>query len=107
MFDIWMGEIELTRFVLLFSLVLLLPAQLLLCFKVRSRVVRLLPVILLSVLTVLPAAVSVLAAGWDGLGYLFLSLFAGFMLFICGIGWGIWGLARLAKKKSEGSSSVE
>ena len=30
--------------------------------------------------------------------YLFLALFTGCMLFICGVGWTIWGLVKLAKK---------
>ena len=98
MFDVWMGDVELTRLVLLFSLAILLPVQLLLCFKVKSRAIRLLPAILLAIPTLLFAVMSVSIAGWEGLGYLFLAIFTGFMLLICGIGWGIWGLSVLAKK---------
>ena len=45
MFDIWMGDIELTTFVLIFSIIVLLPVQLLLCFKVKNKVICLLPVV--------------------------------------------------------------
>lgn len=48
MFDVWMGDIELTTAVLIFSVVVLLPIQLLLCFRVKSKAIRLLPVVLLS-----------------------------------------------------------
>ena len=48
MFDVWMNDIELTTAVLIFSIFILLPVQLLLCFKVKSSILRLLPVILLS-----------------------------------------------------------
>ena len=101
MFDVWMGDIELTTAVLIFSLVVLLPFQLLLCFKVKSKTIRLLPVVVLALLTVIFIVMSVAITGWDGLGYIFLAIFAGFMLFMCGIGWGIWAISSLVKKNKE------
>ena len=100
MFDIWIGDIELTAFVLIFSIVLLLPVQLLLCFKVKSKAIRLLPVIVLSIPTIIFTVMSVAIAGWDSLGYIFLALFSGFMLLMCGMGWGIWAITRLVKRAS-------
>ena len=99
MFDVWMGDIELTTAVLIFSVVVLLPIQLLLCFKVKSKVIRLLPVILLSIPTIIFVMMSVAITGWDGLGYIFLAIFTGFMLLMCGVGWGIWAISKLIKKK--------
>lgn len=99
MFDVYCGDMELTTLTLIISVVILLPIQLLLCFKVKSRMVRLLPVILLSVLTAALIVMSLSIPGWDGLGYIFLAIFAGIMLFLCGIGWGIWAIAIHAKKK--------
>ena len=95
MFDVWMGDIELTAFVLIFSIVVLLPVQLLLCFKVKSRAIRLLPVIVLSIPTIIFTVMSVAITGWDSLGYIFLAIFTGFMLFMCSMGWGIWAITRL------------
>ena len=100
MFDVWMGDIELTTAVLIFSVVVLLPIQLLLCFKVKSKVIRLLPVILLSIPTIIFVMMSVAITGWDGLGYIFLAIFTGFMLLMCGVGWGIWAINKLVKKKT-------
>ncbi|MBQ2911725.1 MAG: hypothetical protein IJE55_05525 [Clostridia bacterium] len=94
-----MGDIELTTAVLIFSIVVLLPIQLLLCFKVKSRAIRLLPVILLSIPTIIFTVMSVAITGWDGLGYIFLAIFTGFMLLMCGVGWGIWAISKLIKKK--------
>ncbi len=99
MFDIWLGDTELTTFTLLFSCAVLLPVQLLLCFKIKSLVVRLLPVMLLSIPMLCFFVLSAAAAGWDSLGYLFLAIFAAFMLFICGVGWAIWAIARFARSK--------
>ncbi len=98
MFDIWVGDIELTTLTLIFSLVVLLPVQLLLCFKIKSVAVRLLPVILLFIPALYFLVLSVTAAGWDSLGYLFLAIFAGFMMFVCGVGWMIWGITNRKKR---------
>ena len=99
MFDVWMGDIELTTAVLIFSVAVLLPSQLLLCFKVKSRAIRLLPVLLLSIPTIIFVVMSVAITGWDGIGYLFLAIFTGFMMLMCGVGWGIWAISKLIKKK--------
>ncbi len=99
MFDVWIGDVELTTAVLIFSVVVLLPVQLLLCFKVKSKAIRLLPTILLSILTTIFVIMSVVITGWDGLGYIFLAIFSGIMLLMCGIGWGIWAINKLIKKK--------
>ena len=107
MFDVWMGDIEITTVALIFSVVVLLPIQLLLCFKGKSRAIRLLPVILLSMLSIIFVMMSVALSGWDGLGYIFLAIFTGFMLLMCGIGWGIWAITKLIRKKNVGSNAIE
>ncbi len=98
MFDVWLGDIELTTFTLIFSIVVILPVQLLLCFKVKNKVIRLLPALLLAIPAVCFLGMSFAATGWDGLGYLFLSIFVGFLLAMCGVGWGIWGIVKLREK---------
>ena len=99
MFDIWIGDIELTKFVWIVSIVVLLPLQLLLCFKVEKLLFRLLPIIILSILTIAFVAMNFLMPGWDNLVYLFLAVFSGFMIFMCGVGWGIWAISVKAKRK--------
>ena len=104
MFDIWLGDTELTTFVLVFSIVILLPVQLLLCFRVKRTVLRLLPSILLSVATLFFIVRAIAATGWDGLGYIFLAVFTGFMLLMCGFGWGIWWLIHRKKHRKPQSN---
>jgi len=99
MFDVWTGDIELTTATLIFSIVVLLPIQLLLCFKVKSRAIRLLTNILLSMPTIIFVMMSVAITGWDGLGYIFLAIFTSFMMLMCGVGWGIWAISKFIKKK--------
>ena len=92
MFDVWLGEVELTTFTLVLALAAVLPGQLLLCFKVRSRFIRLLPLGVCLSLTAVFAVLGLSTPGWDGLGYVFLTIFAGFLAAACGLGWGIWAL---------------
>lgn len=82
------------------SVIILFPIQLLLCFKVKSRTVRLLPIIILSVLTAALVITALAVQGWDGLGYALFAIFTGFMLFMCGIGWGIWAISRCKKRNN-------
>lgn len=99
MFDVWMGGMELTTVVLIVSVVVLLPVQLVLCFRVQSLITRLLPVLLLFLLTMLLVVMSVSATGWNGFGYLILAAFSAMMLLLCGVGWGIWAVVRFARRK--------
>ena len=101
MLDIWIGDIEFTTVVLVFSVVVLLLIQLLICFKVKNKVIRLLPVILLSIFTIFFVAMTSTATGWDNLGYVFLAILTGFMWLMCGIAWGIWAIVKLIKKKKD------
>ncbi|MBE5868783.1 MAG: hypothetical protein E7293_07500 [Lachnospiraceae bacterium] len=98
MFDVWIGDINLATFILIFSIIVLLPVQLLLCFKVKSKAIRLLPVIVLSIAAIIFYCMGKSSNDWDGLGYLFLAIFTGFMLFMCGVGWGIWWLVNRKKQ---------
>lgn len=99
MFDVWIGDIEFTTAVLVFSVIVLLLIQLLFCFRVKNKVIRLLPVILLSIFTIFWVVMASTATGWDNLGYIFLAVFIGFMWLMCGMAWGIWAIIKLAKKK--------
>lgn len=98
MFDVWSGNGELTIIALIVSVAVILPVQLLLCFKIRKIVIRLLPVIVLSVLTAVLSLLAAVTSGWDSLGYIVLAVFAGIMLLACGGAWGIWAIVKRMKK---------
>ena len=106
MFDVWMGDIELTTAIYIFSVIVLLPVQLHLCFKAKSKAIRLLPVMVLSIATIIFAVMSVAITGWDGLGYVFLAIFTGFMLLMCGMGWGIWWIVKRKKQARHSASKM-
>ena len=99
MFDVWLGDIKLTELILIFSVVVLLPLQILLCFKVKNKFIRFFPLTICSVLTAIFTVMLITSTGWDSLGYLFLVILSGFMLFMCIVGCGIWAIIKFIKKK--------
>ena len=101
MFDVWIGDMELIKVVLVLSVGVLLLIQLLLCFKVKNKNIRLLPVILLSIVTIFFVAMASTATDWENLGYIFPAIFIGFMWIACGMVWGIWAIIKLVKKKKD------
>ena len=99
MFDVWLGGTELTTAGLIVSIVALLPIQLFLCFRVRSRTIRMLPAVALALTALVFCCKAITSTDWDSLGYILLAIFAGLMLFMCGVGWGIWAIAGIIKKR--------
>ena len=99
MFDIWWGEIELTTLTLILAVCVVLPGQLVLCFRAKNQTVRLLPVIIFTALTLLNLLMGLTTTGWDGLGLLVLAILCAIMLLASGIGWGVWAITRIYKKK--------
>lgn len=97
MFDIWIGEINVSVLVLLISAAVVLPVQLLLCSKVKSIVVRCLPAGLFALLAILAWILYGSSYGWDALIYVYGAIYAAYLLLVCGIGWGIWALVHRKK----------
>lgn len=96
MFDIHAGGLDLgTVFLILIPLLLLV--QLLLCFKVKPLIIRLLPSLILAAITALLLIATLASNGWNSLGYLILTLWAAILLAACGVGWAVWGISRLIK----------
>jgi len=89
MLDVWIDDINIAPFIWIFTLTVVLPVQLVLCFKVKSKVVRLLPVIILSILAVAAAIATATSIDWDTLFYLICAVYLVIMLFVCGAGWGV------------------
>lgn len=89
-------DIRTDIFVLILS-ILLLTVQLLLCFKVKKTVVRIIPVCLLSCLTAVFITLIFVSEGWDSLGFLLLAICSAALLLVCGLGWGIWWFVKTGK----------
>ena len=95
----WIRDIEVTTLIAITSVLVVLPIQLLLCFKVKPVFLRLLPSILLTGTTILLFAMMATSRDWDAIGYAVLGVFSGVLLIFSGIGWGIWAIVRCIKKK--------
>lgn len=74
-----------------------LPIQLILCFKVKSLRLRLLPVILTAVAAALAIVFMLCSTDWYGFVYLLCALYAVGMTMMAGLGWAIWGIVRFLK----------
>ena len=98
MFDIYFGEIELTEVIIYISILVMIPLQLLLCFKNKNITLKLSPIFILLFSIITLICMSQFAEGWDGLGYTILAIFAGILLFACIIAWAIWFIVKLIKK---------
>ena len=97
--DMWIRDIEITTLIAFTSVLVVLPIQLLLCFKVKPVFLRLLPSILLTGTTILLFAMMAASRDWDAIGYAVLGVFSGVLLIFSGIGWGIWAIVRCIRKK--------
>ena len=90
-------DIRTDVFVLLvFFFVVLLQAFL--CFKAKKKIVRLLPVCLTLVLTIVFIALGLIFDGWDAIGFFLLAIFSAVLLMGSGIAWGAWAIVRKNKK---------
>ena len=91
-------DIRTDIFVCVLAAVILL-VQLLLCFKVKNKHIRLIPVYLFSILTVVFAALSVVFDAWDRVGCVLLAVCADFFLLVCGAAWAVWRIVKRRNKK--------
>lgn len=90
----WYLEIDYPTIVVFVSVIATLILQLLLCFKAKKIFIKLLPITLLIVSTIVFSICSATINGWDGLGYLFFALLSFGLILVCGIGWAIWAITK-------------
>jgi len=81
--------------------VTILAVQLVLCFKTRKLWVRLLPACLCVVAAAASFALTFINEGWGSVAYMLLMIFCVCLLLVCGIGWGIWAIARICYPQKE------
>lgn len=91
----WIGSGETVPAIIVFiSVISTLVLQLLLCFKAKKIIIKLLPIAPLIVSTVVFSICSATINGWDGLGYLFFAILSIGLIWVCGLGWGVWAITR-------------
>ena len=90
----WYLELDFPAIVVFISVIVTLILQLLLCFKAKKRFIKLFPIALLVVSTIIFCVCSATINGWDGLGYFFFALLSFGLIIVCGVAWGVWAIAR-------------
>ena len=90
----WRLELDIPTIIVLVSAIITLLLQLILCFKCEKILLKLIPFLLLVISTVVFSIIFANIRGWDGIGYLFFAYLSFALIFVCGIGWGIWAIFR-------------
>ena len=99
MFDAHIGGINLTGFIIIFSMVVVLPSQILLCFKVNSLFLRLVPIILSILLIMFSVVMYFVSTGWDLLIYILFGIYGVGLAFISAVGWGVSKVIKWKNKR--------
>ena len=83
-----------TDLFLLILAIFLIALQLLFCFKVKNKIISIIPVGLFVALTAVFGVIVFVLDGWDSIGCLVLAIWSALMALACGIGFGVWWLIR-------------
>lgn len=97
MFDIWIGDINLTVLVIVFTVLIWFPLQLLLCCKAKTLWIRLIPVGLILLFALLSCVLFLAVKGWESLVFLFFLIYAAILLTASGLAWLLWALLKHRK----------
>ena len=100
MFDVWIGGTNIAPFLWLFALIVIFPLQLTLCLKSKSKIIRLLPVIIFFVLNLAAIVAIILSRDWSALFYLIFAVYFTIMLLFCGAAWLTWFIVKRFKAKN-------
>ena len=99
MFDLWVRDTEITVLIAASAILIVLPLQLILCFRAKKLLFKLIPPVLLAVAAFAFWVMMLTAKDWSALVYLIFAVFSVVLLIFSGIGWGIWGISRFVKRK--------
>ena len=76
------------------SVLVVLVLQLLLCCGAKKTFIKLLPLVLLTISTIVFSVCSAVIRSWDGITFLFFAVLSFGLIFVCGIGWLIWAVVK-------------
>ena len=98
MFDMWARDTEITTVIFACAVFVVFPLQLLLCFKAKKLLIKLLPTVIPGAATLVFFIMMTTSRDWSALLYVILAAFSGVLLFFSAIAWGIYAIARLVAK---------
>lgn len=105
MLDFGLFKIRTDIFLLILS-VILMVLQIILCAKLRSKLIKLLPIIVLSSVTLVFTVLIFVFDGWDSIGFLLLAIWSAFLLAMCGVAWAVWYLFKKIKSRKKNEVSL-
>ncbi len=90
-------KIDFSNFIGILIGLVIFVVQLILLFKGKYIIIKLLPVILLVTAGIVCFIGLLLSTGWDAIGWLLLVVFAIIFLCVCAGAWAIYGIVKLIK----------
>lgn len=94
-----MRDLGVVLFMVLPSVLIVMPIQILLCMKAKKLIFKLLPTILLALATIGFAVMAFSVNDWSAFLWLILAAFAGAYLLADGLAWLIWAISKGIKKQ--------
>ena len=88
-----------TDLFLLILAIFLIALQLLFCFKVKNKIIRIIPVGLFVALTAVFGVLVFVLEGWRSMGCFAFAIWSALMTLVCCIGWCVFGVFRLIQKR--------
>ena len=92
-------DIEIIAIIAAFAVFVILPIQLFLCFRAKKLLFKFLPPSILAATTVFFFVMMRTTTDWNAIGYAVLFIFSCVLLLFSGVGFGIWAITKLIKKK--------
>ena len=99
MIDLGFIKIDTSNFIAILIGIVVFAVQLVLLFKVKYLIIKLLPTILTIVVGVVCFICMSLTEGWDAVGWLLLMVFCLIYLGVCAFALLIYGIVKLITRK--------
>lgn len=107
MFDLFARDTEIVILIAAAAVLIILPIQLLLCFRAKRFFIKLIPTVLIAVAAIAFYVMAITAKDWGGFVYIILAVSAGVLLIFSGIAWGIWAIAKLVNKRKHNDITTD
>lgn len=99
MYDLWVRDTEIVVLIALSAILMVLPLQLLLCWKAKKLFVKLLPTILLGSAMFAFYISGIASRDWSAMIYAILAIASAVLLFFSGIGWVVFAVVNFFRKR--------
>ena len=99
MADLFARDTEIVLLILVCAIWIGLPIQLMLCFKAKKLLIKLLPIVVLAVATFAFYIMAITAKTWVALIFIMIAASCGVAIMFSGIAWLIWAIVKLIKRK--------